>query len=75
MVNKNLENIRKLNKMSHNQVAQKSGISRVFYTMIENGQRTPSMGVAKRLSMALNISLDQLFDALEVTKGNNRRTS
>ena len=69
-LNKSLEKFRLEKELSHKDVAKKAGISRVFYTQIENGNRTPSIGVAKRLSEALNLSLDDFFHALEVTKCN-----
>lgn len=70
MVEKSLEHIRQTKKLSHNEIADLSEISRAFYTLIENGKRTPSMGVAKKISLALNITLDEFFNALEVTKRN-----
>lgn len=70
MKERTLEDIRLQKKFSHNEISDLVGISRSFYTLIENGNRTPSMGVAKKLSVALNITLDELFDALEVTKRN-----
>lgn len=70
MKNKNIEEIRSQLNLSHNEVAKLANISRSFYTMIENGNRTPSIGVAKRMSLALGLTLDEFFHALEVTKRN-----
>ncbi|MCF6466388.1 helix-turn-helix transcriptional regulator [Clostridium sp. Cult2] len=70
MQDRNLESIRLERKLSHNEIADLSGISRSFYTLIENGNRTPSIGVAKKISLALNLTLDEFFYALEVTKRN-----
>lgn len=70
MEGKNLESIRLERKLSHNEIADLSGISRSFYTLIENGNRTPSIKVAKRISLALDLTLDEFFHALEVTKRN-----
>lgn len=70
ILNKSLEKFRLEKELSHKDVAKKAGISRAFYTQIENGNRTPSIGVAKRLSEVLNLSLDDFFYALEVTKRN-----
>lgn len=71
MPDKSLETIRRENSLSHNEIADLSGISRSFYTLIENGNRTPSIGVAKKISLALNLTLDEFFNALEVTKQNS----
>lgn len=70
MEDKNLETIRLEKELSHNEIANLSGISRSFYTLIENGNRTPSIGVAKKISLALDLTLDEFFHALEVTKRN-----
>ena len=75
MKNNSLEQIRSEVNLSHNDVAKSANISRSFYTMIENGNRTPSIGVAKRISVALNLTLDEFFYALEVTKRNNNYTA
>ena len=72
MEDRNLESIRLEKKLSHNEIADLSGISRSFYTLIENGNRTPSIGVAKRISLALNLTLDEFFHVLEVTKRNTK---
>ncbi len=71
MLDKSLETIRRENNLSHNEIADLSGISRSFYTLIENGNRTPSIGVAKKISLALDLTLDEFFNALEVTKRNS----
>lgn len=70
MGDKNLETIRLEKRLSHNEIANLSDISRSFYTLIENGNRTPSMGVAKKISLVLELTLDEFFHALEVTKRN-----
>lgn len=70
-----LEEIRNSKNLSQKQVAERAKISRAFYTHIENGHRTPSMKVAKRLADALDLSLDDFFNALQVTKRNNIETA
>ena len=71
---KTLQRIRINQNLSHKEVAEKAQISRVFYTQIENGNRTPSMKVAKRLADAFGLSLDDFFYALQVTKCNRNKT-
>lgn len=39
--------------MTQEEVAQSAGIERAYYTMIENGTRTPSVYVAKKISSIL----------------------
>lgn len=72
---KTLEEIRNSKNLSQKQVAEKARISRTFYTHIENGNRTPSMKIAKRLADVLNLSLDEFFNALQVTKRNTKETA
>jgi putative transcriptional regulator len=57
--------------LSQAEVAQKAGITRPFYTMIESGTRTPSLSIAKRLADTLGTTIDDLFfgDATERNKG------
>ncbi len=52
-------------------VARAAGVTRVFYTQIENGSRLPSLKPAKAMADALGISLDDFFVALGVTKRNS----
>ncbi|MEH7354034.1 helix-turn-helix transcriptional regulator [Neobacillus drentensis] len=49
----NLTERRKERGLTHEQVAEKSGITRAYYTNIEAGRKDPSMGVAKKIADAL----------------------
>lgn len=49
-----LKEARLRKKMTHNDVASKTKIKRAYYTMIENGHRTPSVNVAKRIARVLD---------------------
>lgn len=52
-------------------VAQAAGVTRAFYTQVENGTRVPSLKAAKAMADILGVSLDVFFDALGVTKWNS----
>ncbi|MEV9641727.1 helix-turn-helix transcriptional regulator [Mammaliicoccus sciuri] len=52
---------------SQQQVAEASDISRQFYGMIENGERRPSVEVAKKIGKLLNINWSIFFE----TKSNH----
>ncbi|MFD2614467.1 helix-turn-helix domain-containing protein [Paenibacillus gansuensis] len=52
--------------MTHEEVAIKANIKRQYYSMIENGNRNPSVDVAKRIGMVLNFNWIIFFD----NKGN-----
>jgi len=43
-------------------VAEKAGINRSYYTQIENGIRTPSVEVAKKIAEVLNFPWTYFFE-------------
>jgi len=47
-------------------VAQAAGVTRAFYTQVENGSRVPSIAVAKLMADVLGMTLDEFFRVLEV---------
>lgn len=53
MIN-NLKQLREDKNMRQYDLAQEAGISRSYYTMIENGKKKPSPKVAKRIAKILN---------------------
>ena len=55
MIN-NLKQLREDKNMRQYDLAQKAGISRSYYTMIENGKKKPSPKVAKRIAKILNFN-------------------
>jgi transcriptional regulator with XRE-family HTH domain len=62
-----LKEIRKKKKMSQNEIAKLIGISPRTYLSIENGDSTPSYSTIKKISDALNISLDELSESTKQT--------
>lgn len=46
----NLRDARLERQMLHKHVAEAVGISRCYYTMIENGQRSPSLDIARKIA-------------------------
>lgn len=57
-------NHRKSVKLTQQDVANKAGISRSFYAMVESGKRGCSMHTWLKLGGALNLSEDQLFEII-----------
>lgn len=47
---------------SHEEVAEQAGISRQYYGMIENGDRNPSVDVAKKIAKVLKFDWIIFFD-------------
>lgn len=62
MQNEWLEDIRKQLDLTHEEVAIRAGISRHYYTMIANGNRRPSVAVAKRIGKAMDFDWTLFFD-------------
>ena len=71
-----LVNARKEKNLTHEQVASLTGnrITRQYYGMIENGERTPSVDVAKSIAKVLEMNWTIFFDARgNQTLQNNKR--
>jgi|LSQX01.2.fsa_nt_gb putative transcriptional regulator len=49
------------------EVAERAGIPRVTYTMIELGKRNPTLKTAQKIAIALGCSIDELFLPQNVT--------
>lgn len=56
--------IKARNNATHEEVAQLVGIKRQYYSMIENGTRTPSVGVAKKIGAVLGFDWTIFFNDL-----------
>ena len=57
-----LKNIRENEKLTQAEVAGRAGVSRAYYTNIENGERRPSVDVAKKLGAALDIDWTLFYE-------------
>lgn len=57
-----LANYRKEKKLTHQEVAEKVNISRQYYGFIENGERTPSVPIAKRLGKLFGFDWTIFFE-------------
>lgn len=60
MIN-NLKQLREDKNMRQYDLAQKAGISRSYYTMIENEKKKPSPKVAKRIAKILNFDWTNFY--------------
>lgn len=58
---KRLKEIRKMNKLTQEDIAKDINISRTFYTRLELGTRNPSIKTAKKLEILFNIPMEELF--------------
>lgn len=60
MLNERLKAAREATGMSQNEVAKAIGVSQPAYCYMENGDKVPSLPVAKQLARVLSVSLDYL---------------
>lgn len=61
---------RKALGLSQEQVAQRAGLSRAYYTNIERGVKTPSLVLAQRIAEVLDTSVEEIFFDSEVPPRN-----
>lgn len=57
-----LKDIREDKGFTHEHVATESGVSRSYYTNIENGIKTPSVSAAKSIAKSLGFSWEIFFN-------------
>jgi putative transcriptional regulator len=57
-----LKNLRLQRGFTQQDVAQRTKIERSYYTMIENGDRNPSVNVAKQLATAIGFDWTLFFE-------------
>lgn len=57
-----LKELRLQQGFTHDEVAKESGIKRAYYTMIEQGNRNPSVSVAKSIAGTLGFNWTIFFD-------------
>lgn len=60
-----IKEARKAKKITQNEAAKKSGISRSYYADVENGRYSPSMDTLINISKALNVSTSFLLEGKE----------
>lgn len=58
---KNLEKVRLEKGLTQEELAFRSGCSRITIWSVENGKSQPRVDIAKRIADALGVTLDQLM--------------
>jgi len=56
-----VKELRKLRKLSQEQLAEKTGISSKYVSRIETGHQFPSVDIIARLARSLNVEIEDLF--------------
>ena len=64
---KSLKKIRISKGLLQKDIAEAIKISPAFYSLIESGERLPSMKTAKRIALCMGITLDEFYEALITT--------
>lgn len=65
LLGKHLQQIRKEKKLTLEQLAKKSGVSRSMLSQIERGQANPTFGTLWNLSRALGLDMSELVEEFE----------
>ena len=71
MEKRNLRDIRTEKGILQREIADYYGISQCYYSLIENGYRKPSLEFAKRIAIAFNISLEDVYE-LVIASGRSK---
>lgn len=61
----NLKNKRIEKGLLQREIADKAGISRSFYSLIETGSRVPSMRIGSKIALILNLTLDEFYKMIK----------
>ena len=65
---KSLKEIRINKDLLQKDIAKAIGISPAFYSLIESGDRMPSMKTAKNIASCLSLTMDGFYEALQIFK-------
>ena len=61
--------LRQKRKWSQEDLALSSNINRNYISDLENGRRNPSLEILERITIALGITLEELFKGIESIPG------
>lgn len=68
-----LKEVREKAEKTQEKVADEAGISRSYYTNIENGTKTPSVKAAKQIAGVLNFRWENFFEEKCYFKEHSRK--
>lgn len=61
MFKSNLKYYRTVNKLTQLELANKTGVTKDYISMIERGKRNPGIFLAKKIATVLGATLDEIF--------------
>lgn len=67
-----LKEKREIKGFTHEDVAEHAGISRSYYTLIESGNKTPSVDVAKAIAHVLDFPWTIFFEEISYLKEHSK---
>lgn len=70
----NMKELRLKRKMTQEKLAEKTGFSKDYISMIERGERNPSDKAKAIFAEALNVPVIQIFLAIQRTKSTTNNT-
>lgn len=71
-----LRRLRRQRGLSQQEIANRSGLGRVFISLLERGQRRPSLSTLFQVAWALEVEPSELFSQLDTElQGTARRTT
>ena len=75
MVNlgKNIARLRKLNNITSTELSNIVGIKQPYLRQIENGKRSPSLGVLQSIAKALNTTVSEILGEVPETLPDNMK--
>lgn len=68
LIGKRITTLRNQRKLSQQKFANEADIERSYLTHVEKGRKNISMNTLRKITVALNISLKDFFDAKEFSK-------
>lgn len=68
----NLVRVRKLSRMSQDDLAERSTLNRTHIGLLEHGKRLPRLDTLVKLAAALEVSVNDLVQGIEWLPGENR---
>ncbi|OIR25512.1 helix-turn-helix domain-containing protein [Bathymodiolus thermophilus thioautotrophic gill symbiont] len=67
-----IKSLREISKLSQSELAKRAGVTSSAISMIESGQRLPSLVVTKKISEAFNMTVSELTGE-KVSKNTNNK--
>jgi DNA-binding XRE family transcriptional regulator len=61
-----LRQLRRARELTQEALGRRVGLNKVSISMIENGRRQPSLDKARAIAKTFGVSIEELFDVIEI---------